>query len=93
MTIRDLKAWDIVRDYNFNIDSLDSVSYMFFEKDGVNIAELELVDYENYLIIEKEIGISDLHNYIHDTSNNALLCQKGYQDINFLIEGEWKAFI
>lgn len=84
--------WHYIKDYNYNIDIMDSISHMFFFNSEKYIASLEIVDYENYLFIEEPITHGE-KLLLNKTliQENIQLCFKGKADINELLQEEsWK---
>lgn len=51
--------WDYIKDYNYNIDQADDISHIYFFQKEKYIASLEIVDYENYILIEEPINPKD----------------------------------
>ncbi|MCM1179689.1 MAG: hypothetical protein NC347_05505 [Clostridium sp.] len=89
INVENVLFWNYVKDYNYNIDSRDNISHIFFYNNGSCIASLATVDYENYLVVEEPV--------IHEEKllpnktliqENIQLCMKGKADIDGLLQGE-----
>lgn len=84
--------WDYIKNYNYNIDMEDDISHMFFFKKETYIASLEIVDYENYILIEEPISLQNKFLYNKELLlENNLFCLEGKSDIDELLQEEsWK---
>lgn len=90
--VENIAFWDYIKNYNYTIDLADDISYIFFFYGEMPIASLEVVDFENYIIIEKPIrqtdGVCLKEGVILE---NIRLCKKGKSDIDSLLQEEnWK---
>lgn len=86
--------WDYIEDFDFNIDATDNISYIFFFSGEKNIASLQTVDFENYLLLEEPIAHQEkllLNEMLID--ENIRLCIKGKADVDELLQEEsWEPF-
>ena len=57
--IIDVKFWTYIEAFNFDIDAVDDISHIFFFNHKKIIASLEIVDYENYILIETSVPFKD----------------------------------
>lgn len=81
--------WNYIKDFNFNIGIIDNISYIFFFNSKKYIASLQIVDYENYLLIEEPIAHKEkllLNDML--IQENIQLCIKGKADIDELLQEE-----
>lgn len=86
--------WNYIEDFNFNIDIIDNISYIFFFSSEKYIASLQIVDCENYLLIEEPIAHEEklLSNEML-IQENIRLCIKGKADVDELLQKEsWEPF-
>lgn len=92
INIVDDAFWDYIQDYNYSIDVKDDISHIFFFYGKRNIASLEIVDFENYLLIEEPI--SEESKFLLERElilENLQFCAGGKSDIEELMQGEkWK---
>lgn len=87
--VADIKFWNYIQEYNYNIDVEDDISHMYFFNDSRNIASLEIVDCENYIFIEspvKQANILLLQKKM--IKENIQFCINGKLDIDELACGE-----
>lgn len=93
LDIFDVAFWEYIKEYDYNIDIEDDISYIFFFYKERNVASLEIVDYENYILIEEPVSQEDKFLYNKDlVSENICFCIKGKSDIDKLARGEdWKS--
>lgn len=83
--------WSYIKDYNYNIDIVDALSHIYFFSSERYVASLELVDYENYILIEEvEEQQNELLLDKALTLENIQLCFEGKTDIDGLIQEDWK---
>ncbi len=86
--------WNYIEYYNFDIDNPDDISYIFFFSSEKNIASLQIVDFENYLLIEEPVAHQE--KLLLDEmliQENIRLCIKGKADVDELLQEEsWKPF-
>ena len=84
--------WDYIKDFNYNIDQADDISHMFFYRNKKYIASLEIVDYENYIIIEEPMNQKDkFFLNVEMAMENNRFCLERKSDINALLQEEsWK---
>lgn len=78
-----------IEDFNFNIDIIDNISYIFFFSSEKNIASLQIVDFENYLLIEEPIAHQEkllLNEML--IQENIRLCINGKADVDELLQEE-----
>lgn len=54
-----IEFWNYIKEFNYNID-VDDISHIFFFCEKRHIASLEIVDYENYVLIEEPVKICRL---------------------------------
>lgn len=84
--------WNYIKDFDYNINKENDISHMFFFQSDEYIASLEIVDYENYILIEETNNKK--HNIFLNNElilENNRLCLKGKSDIDDLLQGEsWK---
>lgn len=92
INVNDIVFWDYIEEYNYNIDIEDNISHLFFLDGEKDIASLEIVDYENYILIEAPINRVD--KFLLDKKSildNIRYCMKGKSDIDDLVQEEyWK---
>ncbi|MBO5352321.1 MAG: hypothetical protein J6A77_03385 [Lachnospiraceae bacterium] len=81
--------WDDIKSYNYNIDSCNDISHMYFFHDEFYVASLEIVDYKNYVLFEETFNQQNTFLDKEMELENAVLCFKGKEDISDLLE-EWK---
>ncbi len=87
--IIDARFWDYIQEYNYNIDNEDDISYIFFFYEEKNIASLEVVDYENYILIEEPVSQEEIFLLNKElVLENIQCCVKGKSDIDSLLQGE-----
>ena len=66
INVINVKFWDYIKDYNYNINKEDDISHIYFFQNEEYIASLETVDYENYILMEEPIlYLSDLEKLQH----------------------------
>lgn len=84
--------WNYIEDYNYDIDKENDISHMFFFQKGKYIASLEIVDYENYILIEDFIKQKDIFFAKEELIlENNRLCFEGKSDIDELLQEEkWR---
>lgn len=85
--------WNYIKDCNnYNIDMKDDISHIFFFSAKRKIASLEIVDYENYILIEDPINSEKIWGSQSELiRQNIQFCRKGVEDIEELVEGEnWR---
>ncbi len=84
--------WDYIKEYNYNIDIADDISHIFFFYGKRNVASLEIVDYENYVLIEEPISQEDKFLFKKELIlENIRFCAEGKSDIDELLQEEsWK---
>ena len=84
--------WDYIKNYNYNID-VDDISHIYFFNNEKYIASLEIVDYENYILLDIST-IQERKLLQGDDSlilENIQLCSAGKADIDELLREEvWK---
>lgn len=84
--------WDYIKNYNYNIDCTDDISHIYFFCDKKYIASLEIVDYENHLVIE-ELATYKKKLLLDKklVQENIESCFKEKADIDAILQGEnWK---
>lgn len=93
INIFNIAFWEYIKEYNYNIDIADDISHIYFFWGNRNIASLEIVDYENYVLIEEPISHDDIFLLNRKLIlENIQFCSKGKADIDDLLQGEgWKA--
>lgn len=84
--------WNYISEYNYNIDIQDGISHMYFFNNEKYVASLEVVDYENYILIEE---VDNQQNKLllgrEFALENIKLCFEGKADIDELLQEEiWK---
>ena len=85
----DIRFWNYIEEYNYNIDAENDVSHMFFLNGDRNIASLEVVDYENYVLIEEPISQEDIFLFQKEMIiENIQFCARGKEDIDEIARGE-----
>ena len=85
----DIGFWNYIEEYNYSIDAENDVSHMFFLNGDRNIASLEVVDYENYVLIEEPINQEDIFLSLREMIiENMQFCVKGKEDIDEMARGE-----
>lgn len=82
--------WNYIKNCNnYNIDMKDDISHIFFFSAKRKIASLEIVDYENYILIEDPINQEKIFwSQSELIRQNIKFCRKGVEDIEELVEGE-----
>ena len=81
--------WDYIENCNYDIDEANDISHIFFFYDEKHIASLEIVDYENYVLLEEDITYKDkLLENKEMVSENVQLCSKGGADIEGILQEE-----
>lgn len=92
INVIDVAFWDYICGYNYNIDMEDDISHLFFFYEKRNVASLEIVDYENYVLIEEPISQED--KFLSNEKlilDNIRCCSEGRSDIDDLLQEEnWK---
>ena len=90
--VTNIAFWDYIKGNNYNIDEKDDISHIYFFAGKRNVASLEIVDYENYVLIEEPIDREDIFLLQKDMIlENIELCLKGEEEIEKLVEGEsWR---
>lgn len=89
INIIDSEFCHYIEDFNFNIDIIDNISYIFFFSSEKNIASLQIVDFENYLLIEEPIAHQEkllLNEML--IQENIRLCINGKADVDELLQEE-----
>ena len=92
INVENVLFWNYIANGDYSIDRADDISHMFFFYGEISIASLEIVDYENYVLIEGDAVQNDrlLANKAM-VSENIQLCFKGKADIEGLSQQEsWK---
>ena len=85
----DVEFWNSIKEYNYNIDIGDDVSHMYFFNGERNIASLEIVDYENYVVVENPVNQENIFLFQRDMIlENVQFCIKGKSDIDELVQGK-----
>ena len=85
----DIRFWNYIEEYDYNIDAENDVSHMFFLNGDRNIASLEIVDYENYVLIEEPINQEDIFLFQKEMIiENMQFCVRGKEDIDEIARGE-----
>ncbi|MCM1184572.1 MAG: hypothetical protein NC337_14470 [Roseburia sp.] len=81
-----------MKDDDYNIDTEEDISHIFFFAGERNIASPETVDYENYIVMEAPVSREDKLLCSGELiSENIRACVKGKSDIEDLVQGEaWK---
>lgn len=88
--ITDNLFWTYIINFNYNID-IDNISHIYFFSGEKYIASLEVVDYENYILIEEfDNNQSKLLLSGELASENIQLCSEGKSDIDALTQETWK---
>ncbi len=92
INVIEVAFWNYICIYNYNIDIEDDISHIFFFCENRKVASLEIVDYENYVLIEEPINQKD--KFLSNEKlilENIQYCFKGKSDIEDLVqEGKWK---
>ena len=90
INIIDVGFWDYIKDYDYNIDNEEDISHMFFFQNEKYFASLEIVDYENYILIEDSVEHKLFLREQFMLENNRF-CLEGKSDIEALLKKEsWK---
>lgn len=92
INVENVLFWAYIADEDYGIDRANGISHLFFFNGEISIASLEIVDYENYVLIEGDAVKKDrlLANQAM-VSENIRLCFKGKADIEGLAQEEsWK---
>ena len=90
--VTNIAFWDYIKEYNYNIDSANDISHIYFFYNDKYIASLEIVDYENYLVIE-EFAAHKKKLLLNKklVQENIDFCFKKNADIDALLQEErWK---
>ena len=74
--------------FNYNIDS-SGIEYMFFYDDNGEMAYINITDYENYVVIDKNTNIDDLIARGINVDENFVICKEHSYDIDTLVEEAW----
>lgn len=84
--------WDYIENCNYDYDESNNISHIFFFNYEKYIASLEIVDYENYVLLEENITSKDkLLENKEMVSENVQLCSKGEADIEGILQEEsWR---
>lgn len=84
--------WNYIKEYNYDIDVKDDISHIYFFSGKKYIASLEVVDYENYVLIEEPIYQKNLFIIHKDMIlDNIQFCDERKEDIKELVAGEnWR---
>lgn len=84
--------WNYIKEYNYNIDVSDDISHIYFFDQEKYIASLEIVDYENYVLIEGFDNIKNESFFGKDLKiENLRFCTERKLDIDKLVQEEsWK---
>lgn len=92
ISVTDVVFWDYIREYNYNIDVEEDISHIYFFYEKRYIASLEIVDYENYVLIETPVNQEDKFFLMKDLIlENIRFCIAGKSDIDDLVQEEnWK---
>lgn len=92
INIINIDFWDYIKEYDYNIDIEDDISHIFFYCEKKSIASLEIVDFENYILIEEPISQEIKFLFEEDLLlENIQACIKGKSDIDDLVQKEnWK---
>lgn len=92
INVIEVAFWNYICIYNYNIDIEDDISHIFFFYEKRNVASLEIVDYENYVLIDEPINQKD--KFLLNEKlilDNIQYCFEGKSDIEDLVqEGKWK---
>lgn len=93
LIIMQKEAWNVIRECNFDINSIKAISHMYFLAKDVYIGGLEIDDYENYILLE--ICADDLKEIESQMScllENEEICTNHKEDVSTLVgNDEWKA--
>ena len=85
----DIRFWNYIKEYNYNIDFEDDISHMYFFNESKNIASLEIVDYENYIFIESPVIQENIFTGHEEMiKENIQYCINGKSDIDDQASGE-----
>lgn len=81
--------WVAIKQIDYCIDSKEEISHLFFMFKEQLLCMLNVVDYENYMLINILNDDSiDYTNIISDVTHNQYLCSMHIDDINSLVDGE-----
>lgn len=90
--VTDAVFWEYIKNCNYDIDIPYDISHIFFFYGSRHVASLEVVDYENYILIEEPIKQMEI--LMEDKAmilENIQLCSEGKADIDELSKNEsWK---
>lgn len=90
--ITNILFWNYIANFNYDIDRANDISYIFFFSAEKYIASLEIVDCDNYVLLEEDVTQKGklLENNTM-VSENIQLCFHGKADIDELSQEEsWK---
>lgn len=80
--------WDLIQNADFNIDSEDSISHIYFFNGEKCVASLEIEDYENYVLLElSSEELATISQYMYSLSENETFCNMHKDDIDILVDG------
>lgn len=87
--VTDVTFWLYIKNFNFNINLADDISHIFFFSSKKCIAALEIVDYQNYVLIEDAIPVDDKLVLTKKLAlENIQLCTEGKYDIDDIVQDE-----
>ena len=92
INVTNMMFWNYIKEYSYNINQANDISHIYFFKKEKYVASLEIVDYENYILIEEPIKQKDIFLLKEELANeNYRFCLEGEADINELLQEEsWK---
>lgn len=92
MEVINVAFWNYIKECNYNIDVEDDISHIYFFHGKRNIASLEIVDYENYVLIEQPVNQENIFLIQKEMIlENTQFCVEGKSDIDDLVQGEsWR---
>ena len=87
--IIDVKFWTYIEAFNFDIDAVDDISHIYFFNHKKIIASLEIVDYENYILIETSVSFKDRLTLSPQMAlENIQVCNNNKADIDDMTQNE-----
>lgn len=87
------EAWNVIREFNFGINSIKAISHMYFFAKSAYIGSLEIEDYENYILLELYADdLKKIESQMSCLLENQEICTYHKEDVSTLVgNDEWKA--
>ena len=89
--VGNVEFWNYIKEFNYSID-VDDISHLFFFCEKRHVASLEIVDYENYVLIEEPVDQIEIFLIKKElVIENIQFCAEGKSDIDELLQEEsWR---